>query len=268
MKILQGAPGEIQQGNAAGLRRPAVLTRVYEFTRYVKMKISLLPEAHDDVWWDNPEGIIIEVARKRAFHQANCKIWKETVIMLELKKELSSEQREELLRILKARFEKNMKRHERLEWAGVQAKLDADTEKLWSLHEMERTGGEPDVAGHDKKTGDYLFYDCSAESPDGRRNVCYDQEALESRKEHKPENSAIDMAAAIGIELLTEEQYRELQKTGKFDTKTSSWVKTPSDIRKLGGALFCDRRYDTVFVYHNGAESYYAARGFRGLLRV
>src|SRR6266404_4202340 len=184
------------------------------------------------------------------------------------KKELSPGQREELLRALKARFEKNMNRHKGLEWAQVQAKLQANTEKLWSLNEMERTGGEPDVVGHDKKTSEYIFYDCSAESPKGRRSVCYDREALEERKEHKPENNAIDMALAMGIELLTEEQYRELQKLGDFDTKTSSWVKTPSEIRKLGGALFCDRRYDTVFVYHNGAESYYAARAFRGLLRV
>jgi len=169
---------------------------------------------------------------------------------------------------LKARFEKNMNRHRGLEWANVQAKLEANAGKLWSLHEMERTGGEPDVVGHDKKAGEYIFCDCSAESPKGRRSVCYDREALESRKEQKPENSAGDMAAAMGIELLTEEQYRELQKLGTFDTKTSSWVKTPSDIRTLGGALFCDRRYDTVFVYHNGAESYYAARGFRGALRV
>ena len=180
------------------------------------------------------------------------------------KKELSSEQREELLKILKTRFEKNMNRHKGLEWSEVQAKLKADAEKLWSLNEMERTGGEPDVVGYDKKTGEYIFYDCSAESPKGRRSLCYDREALESRKEHKPENNALDMAAAMGIEILTEEQYRELQKLGKFDLKTSSWVKTPSDIRKLGGAIFCDRRYDTVFVYHNGAESYYAARGFRG----
>jgi Protein of unknown function (DUF4256) len=183
-------------------------------------------------------------------------------------KKLSSERGKELLGTLKARFEKNMNRHEGLEWARVQAKLEADAEKLWSLHEMERTGGEPDVVAHDKRTGEYIFYDCSAESPRGRRSLCYDREALESRKEHKPEGTAIDMAAAMGIEVLTEQQYRELQKLGNFDTKTSSWVKTPSAIRKLGGALFCDRRYDTVFVYHNGAESYYAARGFRGSLRV
>jgi hypothetical protein len=183
-------------------------------------------------------------------------------------KDMKAKQREELLRALKTRFEKNMNRHKGLEWAKVQAKLEANTEKLWSLSEMERTGGEPDVVGHDKKTGEYIFYDCSAESPKGRRSVCYDREGLESRKEHKPENNAIDMAAAIGIELLTEEEYRELQQLEKFDTKTSSWVKTPSDIRKLGGAIFCDRRYDKVFLYHNGAESYYAARGFRGSLRV
>ena len=184
------------------------------------------------------------------------------------KKKLSSEQREELLRTLKARFEKNMNRHKGLEWAKVQAKLEANIEKLWSLNEMESTGGEPDVVGHDKKTGAYTFYDCSAESPTGRRSLCYDRQALDSRKEHKPKNSAIDMAAAMGVELLTEEQYRELQKLGNFDAKTSSWITTPSDIRKLGGALFCDRRYDHVFVYHNGAESYYAARAFRGSLRV
>jgi Protein of unknown function (DUF4256) len=184
------------------------------------------------------------------------------------KKELSPEEREELLRALQARFEKNIRRHKGLEWAQVQARLEANAEKLWSLNEMERTGGEPDVVGHDKKTGEYIFCDCSAESPKGRRSVCYDHEALESRKEHKPKDNAIDMAAAMGIELLTEEQYRELQKLGNFDTKTSSWVKTPSGIRKLGGALFCDRRYDTVFVYHNGAESYYAARAFRGSLKV
>jgi hypothetical protein len=184
------------------------------------------------------------------------------------KKQLSPKQHEELLKVLKARFEKNSNRHKSLEWAAVQAKLESNPEKLWSLDEMEITGGEPDVVGHDKKTGEYIFYDCSAESPKGRRSICYDHEALESRKEHKPENSAIEMAADMGIEILTEEQYRELQKLGNFDTKTSSWVKTPADIRKLGGAIFCDRRYDTVFVYHNGAESYYAARGFRGSLRV
>ena len=181
---------------------------------------------------------------------------------------MKAKEREELLSLLKARFEKNMNRHKGLEWSKVQAKLEANAEKLWSLNEMELTGGEPDVVGNDKKTGEYTFYDCSAESPKGRRSVCYDREALESRKEHKPKNNAIDMAAAMGIELLTEEQYRELQKLGDFDTKTSSWVQTPSEIRKLGGALFCDRRYDHVFVYHNGAESYYAARGFRGSLRV
>ena len=184
------------------------------------------------------------------------------------KKTLSPEHREELLRALKVRFEKNMDRHKGLEWAKVQAKLEANIEKLWSLNEMERTGGEPDVVGHDKKTDEYVFYDCSAESPNGRRSVCYDREALESRKEHRPKNNVIDMAAAMGIEILTEEQYRELQQHGEFDLKTSSWVQTPPDIRILGGALFCDRRYDTVFVYHNGAESYYAARGFRGSLRV
>ena len=184
------------------------------------------------------------------------------------KKELSPKQREELLRALKARFEKNMNRNKGLEWAKVQAKLEANTEKLWSLNEMERTGGEPDVVGHDKKTGEYVFYDCSAESPKGRTSVCYDREGLESRKEHKPKNNAIDMAAAMGIELLTEEQYLELQKFGDFDTKTSSWVKTPADIRKLGGALYCDRRYGRVFAGHNGAQSYYSARAFRGSLRV
>jgi hypothetical protein len=185
-----------------------------------------------------------------------------------MKKKFSTKDREELLNTLKARFEKNINRHEGLEWAKIQAKLEVKTEKLWSLNEMERTGGEPDVVGHDEKIGEYVFYDCSPESPKGRRSLCYDREALESRKEHKPEDNSIDMAAAIGIELLTEEQYRELQTLGSFDSKTSSWVKTPADIRKLGGALFCDRRYDTVFVYHNGAESYYAARGFRGSLRV
>ena len=181
---------------------------------------------------------------------------------------MSSEQREKLLGTLRARFEENRNRHSGLEWAKVQAKLEASPEKLWSLNEMERTGGEPDVVGHDKKSGEYIFYDCSTESPKGRRSFCYDREALESRKEHKPANNAVDMATAMGIELLTEEQYRELQKLGSFDTKTSSWVKTPLEIRKLGGAVCCDRRYDTVFVYHNGAESYYAARAFRGSLRV
>jgi hypothetical protein len=181
---------------------------------------------------------------------------------------LSKKQREEILRALKTRFEKNMNRHAGLEWAKIQAQLEADAESLWSLNEMERTAGEPDVVGHDKTTGEYIFYDCAAESPKGRRSVCYDREALESRREHKPKDSAVGMAGAMGIELLTEEQYRELQKLGNFDTKTSSWVKTPSAVRKLGGALFCDRRFDTVFLYHNGAESYYAGRAFRGSLRV
>jgi len=185
-----------------------------------------------------------------------------------MKKELSTKQREELLNTLKARFEKNMTRHKGLEWAKVYAKLQANTEKLWSLNAMEETGGEPDVVGYDKKTGEYIFYDCSAESPKDRRSVCYDHEALEKRKEHKTKDSAINMAADMGIEILSEEEYRALQKLGKFDTKTSSWVKTSSEIRKLGGAVFCDRRYDTVFLYHNGADSYYAARGFRGSLKV
>ena len=184
------------------------------------------------------------------------------------KKKLSPEQREELIKTLKTRFEKNNNRHEGIVWAKVQAKLEANQEKLWSLNEMEYTGGEPDVVGYDKKIDEYIFYDCTVESPKGRRSICYDHEALEARKEHKPENSAIEMAADMGIELLSEDQYRELQKLGKFDLKTSSWIKTPPDIRKLGGALFCDRRYNTVFLYHNGAESYYAARGFRGCLRV
>jgi len=184
------------------------------------------------------------------------------------KKLLSDEQRGELIIALKARFEKNMNRHKGLEWVKIQAKLVASPEKLWSLNEMEKTGGEPDVIGHDKKTDEYIFYDCSSESPNGRRSVCYDGEALASRKENKPKNSAVEMAAVMGIKLLTEAQYRELQKLGNFDTKTSSWVETASEIRQLGGAIFCDRRYDTVFVYHNGAESYYAARGFRGSLRV
>src|ERR1041384_7939473 len=184
------------------------------------------------------------------------------------KKELSSKQREKLLSAMEGRFEKNMNRHTGLEWANVQAKLETNAEKLWSLHEMERTGGEPYVVGQDKKTGEYVFYDCSAESPKGRTSVCYDREGLESRKEHRPKNTAMDMAAAMGIELLTEEEYQELQKLGDFDTKTSSWVKTPSDMRKLGGALYCDRRYGRVFVGHNGAQSYYNARAFRGSLRV
>jgi hypothetical protein len=184
------------------------------------------------------------------------------------KKELSAEQAEELLHTLKVRFEKNMNRHKGLEWAKVHAKLEANAEKLWVLDEMEVTGGEPDVVDYDKTTGEYIFYDCSVESPKGRRSVCFDLEGLESRKEHQPENNAVDMAAAMGIELLTEEQYRALQKLGKFDTKTSSWLVTPPEIRKLGGALFGDRRYDHVFVYHNGAQSYYAARAFRGSLRV
>ena len=184
------------------------------------------------------------------------------------KKELTREQREQFLRAFKARFEKNMDRHQGLEWAKVQARLDANAEKLWSLSEMEQTGGEPDVVDHNKKTGEYIFYDCSAESPKGRRSLCYDREALQSRKENKPKDNAVDAASAMGIELLTEEQYRKLQNLGEFDTKTSSWLRTPSQIRELGGALFCDRRFDTVFVYHNGAESYFAARGFRGSLKV
>ncbi|RPH32667.1 MAG: DUF4256 domain-containing protein [Bacteroidales bacterium] len=184
------------------------------------------------------------------------------------KNELSTEQREELIRALKGRFERNMNRHKDIEWAKLQAALEANSEKMWSLNEMERTGGEPDVVGHDSRTGQYVFYDCSAESPKGRRSICYDREGLESRREHKPENNAIDMAAAMGIELLTEEQYCDLQKLGSFDTKTSSWVKTPVEVRKLGGALYCDRRYNRVFVYHNGAESYYGARGFRDSLKV
>jgi len=184
------------------------------------------------------------------------------------KKELSPKLREELFTALKDRFEKNMNRHKSLEWGKVQAKLEANPKKLWSLNEMERTGGEPDVVGHDKETGEYIFFDCSAESPKGRSSFCYDREALDSRKEYKPKNSVMDMAAAMGVEILTEEQYRELQKLGEFDTKSSTWVKTPADIRKLGGALFCDRRYGRVFVFHNGAESYYSGRGFRGELRV
>lgn len=185
-----------------------------------------------------------------------------------LKKNISPKQSEELLKILKARFEKNMGRHKGIDWNKVEAKLKKNNNKLWSLNEMERTGGEPDIVSYDKKNNEYIFYDCSPESPKGRRSLCFDKQALEKRKEHKPKDSAVNMAAAMGIELLTEEQYRELQKLGKFDLKTSSWVKTPAEIRKLGGAIFCDRRYDTVFTYHNGAESYYAARGFRGLLKV
>ncbi len=181
---------------------------------------------------------------------------------------MKAQQRDELITLLKNRFEKNMNRHKGLAWNDVQARLETDKEKLRSLGEMEATGGEPDVVGYDKKTGEYIFYDCAAETPQGRRSICYDREGLESRKENKPENNAVDMAAAMGIELLTEEQYRELQTLGKFDVKTSSWIKTPAAIRKLGGALFCDRRYDTVFVYHNGAQSYYSSRGFRGLLKV
>jgi hypothetical protein len=184
------------------------------------------------------------------------------------KKKLSSDQQEDLLLTLQARFEKNMKRHKGIEWYKLKTKLEDSPEKMWSLDEMESTGGEPDVVGYDKKTGEYIFYDCSAESPKGRRSLCYDGEALASRKEHKPKDSAVDMATTMGIEILTEEQYRDLQDLGEFDTKTSSWVKTPIGIRKLGGAIFCDRRYDRVFMYHNGAESYYAARGFRGLIRV
>lgn len=184
------------------------------------------------------------------------------------KEKLSAKQQEELLRTLQARFQANMTRHKGMQWGEVEDRLEVNPEKLWSLSEMERTGGEPDVVGHDKKTGEYIFYDCAAESPRERRSFCYDREALDSRKEHKPKNNAVDAATAMGVELLTEEQYRELQKMGEFDTKTSSWVKTPAAVRKLGGALFCDRRFDMVFVYHNGAESYYAGRGFRGVVRV
>lgn len=189
-------------------------------------------------------------------------------MLMENKKELSPERREELFKTLKARFEKNMNRHKWLVWNKVQEKLEANPQKLWSLNEMEITGGEPDVVEFDDNTGEYVFYDCSAETPKGRRSICYDREALDLRKEHKPESNAEDMAADLGIEILTEEQYRRLQEIGSFDTKTSSWVKTPERIRKLGGAIFCDRRYDTVFVYHNGADSYYSVRGFRGLLKV
>lgn len=184
------------------------------------------------------------------------------------KKKLAAGDAEKLLKALKARFEENMARHPGLKWDKVQSRLEGNAEKLWSLHEMERTGGEPDVVGHDKKTGEFIFFDCSEESPKGRRSICYDREALEARKEHKPKDSAMNLAATMGVELLTEEQYRQLQELGEFDLKTSNWVQTPAAIRKLGGALFCDRRYDTVFLYHNGAESYYAVRGFRGMLRV
>lgn len=184
------------------------------------------------------------------------------------KKQLSAEEQQELFKVLKTRFEKNMDRHKGLKWDDVQSRLESKPEKLWSLDEMELTGGEPDVVGLNKKTGEYIFYDCSAESPKGRRSICYDPEALESRKEHKPKNSAVGMAAEMGIEILSEQEYKELQQLGEFDTKTSSWIQTPSEIRKLGGAIFCDRRFNHVFVYHNGAESYYAARGFRGSLRV
>jgi Protein of unknown function (DUF4256) len=209
---------------------------------------------------------MLEGHRQRAFSTAK-QIGNDKTPM-QPARHLKQRQQEELITALQARFEQNRKRHKNVEWAKLQSRLEANAEKLWSLYEMERTGGEPDVVGHDKRTGEYIFYDCSAESPKGRRSVCYDREALETRKQHKPANNAVDMAAAMGIELLSEEEYRALQKLGEFDTKTSSWVKTPPDIRKLGGALFCDRRYDTVFVYHNGAESYYAARGFRGSVRV
>ena len=214
------------------------------------------------------EKIGLAFSVERALYDLGLKEDKSMKTTNSSKNKLSPAQRNELLSALKARFEKNMSRHKGLEWAKVQSKLESNAEKLWTLNEMERTGGEPDVVGQDKKTGEYVFYDCSAESPKSRRSLCYDREALQSRKENKPEDSAINRAEAMGIELLSEEQYRELQKLGDFDTKTSSWVKTPSEIRKLGGALYCDRRYAHVFVYHNGAESYYAARGFRGSLRV
>ena len=209
-----------------------------------------------------------EQAVRRPGEQRPMKQSRKAKTEIQRAKDMKAKQREEILRALKARFDKNMNRHNGLEWAKVQAKLEAKTEKLWSLNEMERTGGEPDVVGDDKKTGEYIFFDCSAESPNGRRSVCYDREALKSRKEFKPKDTAVDMAAAMGIEILTEEQYRESQELADFDTKTQSWVKTPPGIRKLGGAVFCDRRYNSVFLYHNGAESYYAARGFRGWLRV
>lgn len=193
---------------------------------------------------------------------------KKSMKKIDSKNKSAVNQYEELLYTLKTRFEKNTNRHKSIKWDEIQKKLEANAKKLWSLNEMEKTAGEPDVVGLDQKTGEYIFFDCSAESPSGRRSLCYDREALESRKKHKPENNVLDMAAAMGIELLTEEQYRELQKIGEFDLKTSSWVKTPEKIRKLGGAIFCDRRYDTVFTYHNGAESYYASRGFRGVIQI
>ena len=217
---------------------------------------------------DQPIAHLLQCPQKAVHRSIVDPESKQDLVKMKNKKELSPKQREELLVVLKARFEKNRNRHEDLEWAEVQARLEAHAEKLWSLHEMERTGGEPDAVGRDNETGEYIFYDCSAESPKGRRSVCYDREGQESRKEHQPKNNALDMAAAMGIELLTEEQYRGMQQWGAFDTKTSSWIKTPPAIRELGGALFCDRRYDHVFTYHNGAQSYYAARGFRGSLRV
>ncbi len=219
---------------------------------------------HEQYFKDNVGDVISHLIGRcqPGYHSGKMKRMKNT------RNKLSVDQREELLKTLKTRFEKNMHRHKGVDWTKVQAKLEANADKLWSLHEMERTGGEPDVVGFNKKSGEYSFYDCASESPKGRRSVCYDHEALESRKEHKPKDSAVDMATAMGIELLTEEQYRELQQLGEFDLKTSSWIQTPADIRKLGGALFCDRRYDHVFVYHNGAESYYGARAFRGSLRV
>jgi hypothetical protein len=212
--------------------------------------------------------ILRKVKSSRQNNERSIVFGKIKITLMENKKELTPEQRETLLDTLKTRFGKNMERHKAIEWEKVQAKLDAHPEKLWSLNEMEATGGEPDVVGHDETTGEYIFYDCSSESPKGRRSLCYDRQALDARKEHKPANSAMDIAAAIGIELLTEEQYRELQVVGNFDMKTSSWLKTPSDVRKLGGAVFGDFRYNKVFMYHNGADSYYAARGFRGMLKV
>lgn len=211
---------------------------------------------------------LVQKAKKSSLSYLHSYIRRNMKKTSSIEKQLTSQQREELLNVLKDRFKKNMNRHKSLKWADVQARLEANEHKMWSLYEMERTEGEPDVVNYDKAADKYIFYDCAAESPKGRRSACYDGEALESRKEHKPQNSATDMAAAMGIELLTEQQYRELQTLGNFDSKTSSWIQTPSNIRKLGGAIFCDRRYDTVFVYHNGAESYYAARGFRGCLKI